>query len=168
MEFRKTVEKDIPAIMDIIQQAQSYFKANGINQWQNNYPNPEVIREDMGCGYSYVLVHDNRIVATVAISFDGEPTYDNIYEGKWLSHLPYVVIHRMAVDNQYKGLGLSAEIMKRIEEMCKEQNVMSIKVDTHKENRSMGNALRKNGFAYCGIIHLKNGSERIAFEKVLV
>lgn len=39
MKFRKAAEKDINAIMNIINQAQNYFKEQGIDQWQNGYPN---------------------------------------------------------------------------------------------------------------------------------
>ena len=39
MEFRKSIKSDVSRIMEIIRQAQEYFKLQGINQWQNNYPN---------------------------------------------------------------------------------------------------------------------------------
>lgn len=72
MEFRKAVETDIDDIMNIIKQAQAYFKEQGIDQWQNNYPNPETIRNDIANKHSYILLKDNNIVATAAVSFDGE------------------------------------------------------------------------------------------------
>lgn len=43
MELRKSSRSDIESIMKIIHQAQNYFKENGIDQWQNNYPNEETI-----------------------------------------------------------------------------------------------------------------------------
>lgn len=47
MEFRRSEVKDIHKIMMIIKQAQNYFKENNIDQWQNNYPNEEVINDDI-------------------------------------------------------------------------------------------------------------------------
>ena len=47
MEFRKSVKSDIPKIMNIIKQAQSYFKNQNIDQWQNGYPNENVINNDI-------------------------------------------------------------------------------------------------------------------------
>ena len=44
MEFRGAVFSDINKIMIIIKQAQEYLKQEGIDQWQNNYPNPEIIK----------------------------------------------------------------------------------------------------------------------------
>ena len=38
MNIRKSKESDINEIMRLIHQAQKYFKNNGIDQWQDNYP----------------------------------------------------------------------------------------------------------------------------------
>jgi len=167
MEFRKAVETDVNNIMNIIKQAQAYLKEQGINQWQDNYPNVETISNDIADKNSYVLLKDNNIVATAAVSFDGEKTYDSIYEGEWISNNEYAVIHRIAVDSNYKGLGLSSQIIKNVEQVCLNKGVNSIKVDTHEENISMQKLLKKNKFDYCGIIYLEDRSKRIAFEKIL-
>ena len=168
MKFRKSVKTDISNIMSIISQAQDYFKEHGINQWQDNYPNSEIINNDIDNNYSYVLLNEDNIIATAAVSFDGEKTYDSIYEGQWISNNEYAVIHRIAVDNNFKGMGLSTQIIKNVQELCLEKGVYSIKVDTHKENLSMQRMLNKNKFQYCGIIYLEDGSKRIAFEKTLL
>lgn len=90
MDFRKAQESDIDRIMEIISEAQSYFKQNGIDQWQNNYPNHSTIKNDVVNQNSYVLRKDRKVVATATIIFDGEPTYKKIYNGKWLtSHSNY-------------------------------------------------------------------------------
>ena len=167
MKFRKSVQTDIDNIMKIIEQAQNYFKDQGINQWQDGYPDLNIINCDVINRNSYVLEKDGYIVATVMVSFEGEKTYDLIYEGKWISDKEYATIHRVAVNNDYKGLGLSSQIIKYIEELCLQKNVYSIKVDTHEQNVSMQKALKKNEFQYCGVIYLEVKSKRIAFEKVL-
>ena len=166
MEFRNATVLDIYGIMKIIEQAQAYFKENGVNQWQNNYPNIETIKNDIEKGYGYVLEDNGKIVGTVAVSFDGEKTYDAIYEGEWLSGGEYAVIHRMAVDNAYKGRELSSVIIKCIENICLDKGVHSIKIDTHSENISMQRVIEKNNFKYCGIIYVEDKSARLAFEKI--
>lgn len=167
MEFRRAVEEDINNIMNIIKQAQAYFKEKGINQWQDNYPNNKTISSDIAEKNSYVLIKDNNIVATAAVSFDGEKTYESIYEGEWISNNEYAVIHRIAVDNTYKGSGMSSQIIKNVEQLCLNKGIYSIKVDTHEENISMQKLLKKNKFQYCGMIYLEDRSKRIAFEKIL-
>lgn len=167
MEFRKASYSDINSIMRIISEAQAYFKENGINQWQNNYPNVEVIRNDIDNKNSYVLLEDGKIAGTAAVSFAGEKSYEAIYSGEWISDNEYAVIHRIAVDSGCKGKGLASVFIKYIEKMCLEREVHSIRVDTHRENLSMQKLLHKNGFRYCGIIYLADNSERIAYEKLI-
>ena len=165
MEFRKSTKSDITKIMDIVKQAQAYFKEQNIDQWQNNYPNEEVINNDIENGESYVMLENGNIIATTVISFTKETSYENILDGKWITNGDYGVIHRIAVDNTHKGKGLSHKIIKYAEEVCKQNNIHSIKVDTHEDNILMQSLLKKNGFEYCGIVYLEDGGKRVAFEK---
>lgn len=166
MECRKANENDVSNILHIIHQAKAYFKNNRIDQWQNGYPNMEIVQRDIQCGYAYILTTGNRVVGTIAISFDGEKTYRRIRDGAWITDGPYAVIHRIAIDDRFKGAGFASVFIHYFEKMCVEKGIHSIRVDTHKENLSMQRLLQKNGFQYCGIINLEDGNERNAYEKV--
>ena len=167
MELRKSTQEDIVKIMTIINEAQKQLKDQGVDQWQNNYPNLDTINDDIRNNTSYVLMENEEIVATVVISFDGEKTYDNIYDGKWITNNEYAVIHRLAVKDSYKGKGIASKVINCVEERCLEKNIHSIKIDTHMDNKSMQRLLKKCGFEYCGIIYLEDGNKRIAFEKII-
>ena len=43
MILRQTKLEDISRVMEIINQAKCYFKENGIDQWQDGYPNEETV-----------------------------------------------------------------------------------------------------------------------------
>lgn len=167
MEFRKSEAKDVKGIMKIIDKAKDYLKSKGINQWQNGYPNESTIIEDIDNENSYVLTLNNEIIGTTALFFEIEKTYNNIYDGKWKTLSDYTVIHRIAIDENLKGKNIGEEIIKEIEKITLKRNIHSIKVDTHRNNKSMRNFLKKNGFEYCGIIYIEDGSERLAFEKTI-
>lgn len=168
MHFRLSLESDIPSIMIIIHQAQAYLKQAGIDQWQNHYPNEASILNDIQQGESYVVIYDHKIVGTFALSFRNESTYDTIYDGKWLSTQAYAVIHRIAVDNHFKGYGVSTKIINEVSTWCINNNIFSIKIDTHPDNHVMRNVLEKNGFINCGTIYLRDGNRRVAYEKLLM
>lgn len=167
MHFRETSIEDINDVMKIISSSQKYFKEQGINQWQDGYPNAEVIQNDIDNNHSYVLLSNNKIVGTTALSFDGESTYDKVYEGEWLTTGDFAVVHRIAVDSSLKGLGLGSHIIAEVEKICINRNIKSIKIDTHEDNKSMQKLLEKCGFKYCGIIYLPDNAKRLAFEKKL-
>lgn len=167
MKFRKSRKADIKEIVNIIEEAQNYFKENNIDQWQDGYPNKESIINDIESGDSYVLLKGGKIIATAYLSFDREKDYDIIYEGKWISNEDYAVVHRVAVSNNLKGNGVAGELFKYIEKICLENNINYVRIDTHRHNKSMQKFLSKNKFENCGVIYLKDKSERIAFEKIL-
>lgn len=166
MTFRKTKADDIPQIMKIVRLAQSYLKEQKVDQWQDGYPKEGTFEEDIKNGVSYVYEKEGRVIGTLALIFEKEPTYEVIYDGAWETEdIPYATIHRIAVQEEYKGNGIAGEMLAEAEKICKGQKVHSIRIDTHKENRSMQNWLKKNGFEYCGWIYLMSGAKRLAFEK---
>jgi hypothetical protein len=42
----------------------------------------------------------------------------------------------------------------------------NIRIDTHRDNHIMQHNIAKHGFAYCGIIYLANGDERLAYQRL--
>ena len=119
MIFRRTTIEDIPAIVEIICQAQEYLKNQGINQWQNGYPNKNSLIKDIQNGYSYVMEVDEVVIGTMAIVFTGEPTYEHIYEGNWKTEdTSYVTLHRVAVHNDWKGQGIAGSMIQEVIKMC--------------------------------------------------
>ncbi|MFU7517158.1 GNAT family N-acetyltransferase [Clostridium sp. HCS.1] len=167
MILRNSTKEDLNNIMDIINEGKEFLKNNNVDQWQNGYPNEEALLNDISRSESYVLEYNRKIIGTLALSFNGEKTYDKIYEGKWLSENKYAVIHRIAVAKVEGIKNIGTELLKRSEDICRAREINNIKIDTHEDNLSMQKLLQKNNYRYCGIIYLVDGSKRIAFEKEL-
>ncbi|HFE9682633.1 TPA: GNAT family N-acetyltransferase [Clostridium perfringens] len=167
MEFRQAKISDLDQIVEIIELSKKYLKKTKVDQWQDGYPEKEDLRRDIESGSSYVLTNKDEIVATTVISLDGESTYNSIFNGEWITNEDYIVMHRVAVHDKYKGKGIFKELIKEAESLALNKGISSIKIDTHRDNISMQRAVVKNDFKKCGIIYLEDGSERIAFEKVL-
>ncbi len=164
MELEKATENNLSEILEIISEAQDYFRSQGIEQWQNGYPNAAVIQDDIRQSFGYVLREENHIVAYASLSLRKEAAYEHILNGTWRGE-PYAVIHRLAVGNRYKGQGAAAFLLEQAEEICREKNLHWIRVDTHRDNHSMQKFLLKNGFSFCGTIYLSDGAPRIAFDR---
>lgn len=169
LKFRKAVFSDKEKIVEIYEQAKKFIRTLNIDQWQNNYPNPQSVNEDIEKGISFVAVSGGEIVATVAFDFCEEPTYNVIHEGHWLSSAQYAVIHRMAVSDNFRGKAVAKFVLQKCEEMCSKEQVYTIKIDTHKGNLVMQRFLKKNEFVYCGKIYLNCEGEKLryAYQKLL-
>lgn len=164
--IRKGNTNDIPAIMEIIADAQSLLAGRGVDQWQDGYPTADIIAQDIARAESYVIEIDRSVAATAVISFAGEVTYNSI-DGAWLNDNSYVVVHRLAVRNSVLRSGLARQMMLYAEELALQRGVNNIRVDTHIDNKAMQSLLNNLGFVFCGEITLLSGAPRIAFQKVL-
>lgn len=160
MTIRHATTDDLPHIMHLLDCGRQTMRQNGNTFQWNGYPTENQILADIADGNSYLICHNNTPVATFAMIIGEEPTYQRIHNGKWLNDtLPYATIHRLAGTPQYRGLG----------KMCFDwvwQNIHNIRIDTHRRNAILRHLAETNGFSYCGIIHLANGDERMAFQKV--
>ena len=175
MQIRKTTVGDLDAVMAIIEEARRTIAALGIDQWQNGSPNRAMLEEDVTLGQGRcVAADDGRIVGTFALIFDGEPTYDRIYEGAWASEAwaengdcAYLAIHRVAIAVSDRGTGVSTAILDHAAETGRSLGKSALRIDTHRGNVVMRRMLEKHGFVHRGTIYLQNGDPRVAYEKLL-
>ena len=163
--FRKAELSEIAPIWEILQQAIQRRKEDGSNQWQDGYPNPEVIQKDIVKGEGFVLADGETIIGYSAVLINDEPAYEKI-EGNWLTNGDFVVLHRVAISEKYLGKGLAKMILKYIEEFAVSNNIYSIKADTNFDNIAMMKIFESSGYTYCGEVYFR-GSPRKAYEKVL-
>lgn len=164
-KFEKARMDQVDAIWKILSDAILRRKADGSNQWQDGYPNVNVVQSDIEHGLGYVVTSDECVVAYCALIFNNEPAYADI-EGAWLSDGEFLVLHRVAVAQDYLGKGSTKYILKAIEAVAMEHQVFSIRADTNFDNAAMLALFEKNGYAYRGEVYFR-GSPRKAYEKVL-
>lgn len=159
MEIRNTQLADIPALLAIYDSARGFMRRQGnMNQWTMGYPGPDIIEEDIQRGVNYVCLIYGKIAGVFSLIGGEDPTYVHIDNGQWLNNKPYWTIHRLASGSRQYGVGA----------YCLDWSVQkygNIKIDTHRDNKPMQALLNKTGFIYCGIIHLPDGSERLAYQK---
>lgn len=160
MKIRHSTMQDLPVILNLRDQAREIMRSYGnIYQWPEGYPREEMFSKDIEQGYSYIMVDDTGvIIGTFALIPGPDITYNVIYNGQWLNEEPYHVIHRIASTPDSHG------VLDTVLDYC-EAIDPNIRIDTHEANIIMRKGLEKHGYQYCGIIHLLNGDERMAFQK---
>ena len=159
--FRGAVRGDLPQILQIYAHAREAMAASGNpTQWGDNFPPQELLEEDIDSNRLFVYVVNGQLLGVFAFILGVDPTYQVIEDGAWLNDaLPYGTIHRLASSGKSKGVA-SAVI-----EWCLE-HCQSLRADTHADNQIMQHLLEKNGFTRCGIIHVADGTPRIAYQKL--
>lgn len=167
MTIRYAEKKDLDRIMQILADARESIGRLGIDQWQYGYPTRESVKEDISLKRGYVVLDGEEVCATFALMIHGEPTYKKIYCGAWIGDGEYLAIHKIAIDSSHRGTGVAGEIVEYIMNYARELGYASVRVDTHHGNVPMRKMLEKNGFEYCGTIHLLDGQPRVAYEKLV-
>ena len=163
--FREAVIDDLPEIWNIIQQAIQRRKEEGSNQWQDGYPNPEVITHDIEHKQGYVLTEGETVIGYTAVLINDEPEYERL-EGEWITNDDFVVFHRVAISENHLGKGYAKKMMTSIEAYALDKKIYSIKADTNHDNEPMKRIFETLGYQFCGRVYFR-GSPRNAFVKVL-
>lgn len=150
---------DMDRLLEIYDIAKQFMRKTGnMNQWNSSYPDRELLTKDIQNHHLYVMEEDHQVHSVFAFIIGEDETYQ-VIEGAWLDESPYGTIHRIASD------GVIHHVFKKAVEYCS-QKCAHIRIDTHEDNQVMQKAILRNGFKRTGIIHIKDGSPRIAFEKV--
>lgn len=158
LKIRNAVKEDVPRIMEIYCYAQEFMiKCGNPTQWGHSYPTRELIDCDI-LNQACKVVYDETGIHGVVALYEGiDPTYVHIEDGSWLNNDPYITIHRIASDGRVHG------VFKTVADYCKNM-IDNVKLDTHANNLIMQSLIAKNGFTRCGIIHVDDGSPRIAYQ----
>lgn len=156
---RAATVQDLPSVMAIYDTARRYMRANGnAVQWVNGYPSEPLLRQDIRDGVLYVMEDGDGVYAVFAFIIGDDPTYGHI-EGAWRDGSPYGTIHRLGSDSTHRGV--FAETAAWAVRQCPH-----LRADTHADNLTMRHCMEKAGFVYCGVIHVADGTPRVAYEKV--
>jgi GNAT superfamily N-acetyltransferase len=168
MKVIHTQPHHIPQVLNLYKEASLFLHAQGIDQWQNQYPNENSLKEDMAKEGSYVLVDDNDVVlGTMACLFEDDPYYFIIEEGSWSFDSPYGVVHRLCVNSSVKHQGIASQLLKAALTMCKTHRMNGCRIDTHPKNILMQGLITKHGFRMCGKVYVANHALRLGYERRL-
>ena len=65
-----------------------------------------------------------------------------------------------------KGKNVASLFIEKAKEIGREKDIFNIRIDTHEKNVSMRRMVEKNGFKKTGIIYVKDGSPRYAYQLI--
>ena len=173
-EPRRAEERDIDRLLEILGEAKAYLRECGVNQWQEGYPNREALLEDIAAGRGWVFecMDTGELAGYECVSMQPEVCYRDI-DGRWLTEgESYAVVHRSMAAAKYRGTRLASEMLSFAAELAAGMGKISVRVDTHRDNKAMNRLCEKLGYTYCGVVDLRKvdpaeDSFRNAYEKPL-
>lgn len=167
MKIRRANIADLNNIIVMYNSCVAGMIKNGIDQWDNSYPNKEIILQDLECETYYVVEKNNNIIGGFNIDQNQDPTYLAM---NWKDNTnSFLVVHRLGIKQEYWGNGIGKKLMLFAEKVVKTRNLSSIRLDTYSGNQKAMVFYKKLGYTELGTIHLKpNKNKYHCFEKVIV
>ena len=139
---------------------------DGIDQWDESYPNSEIIASDLEAETYYVLEIKGEIKGGINIDQNQDKTYLGI---NWEDTSDsFLVVHRLGVKEDFWNKKIGKDLMLFTEKLVKEKGLKSIRLDTYSGNPKAMGFYRRLGYSKLGAIDLKpNKNKYYCFEKII-
>lgn len=163
--MRKAAKEDIKDIMQIIKETIEEMRSYSNTQWDENYPKEEDFTSDIEKGELFVVDRDGKLAGFVCINKIEPAEYGGL---SWSFNGAAMVVHRMAVNPNYRRSGVGTELMKFADDFALKNNIKHLKIDTYSINAKMNDLIVKCNYNFVGEIYLL-GREKpfFCYEKIL-
>ena len=153
--------------MTMLRRVIPLMQAEGIAQWDDEYPTEAIFARDIEAGELWVAEAEGGALAgVVAVTTDQYPEYALV--GLDLSE-PAIVAHRLAVDPGFRGAGIAAALMQQAEIVARARGIPILRVDTSAQNTAAQRLTVKLGYTFAGEANLgfRGGMRIFCYEKRL-
>jgi GNAT superfamily N-acetyltransferase len=164
--IRRATLFEVPELMLLVRRVVPLMRAAGNLQWDEHYPNSEVFLRDIQLRQLWVADVEGIIAGVAAITTDQSPEYADV---GWDITEPAIVVHRLAVDPDFRGFGIATLLMEEAEALAYEQGIHVLRVDTNTLNEAPQRLFPKLGYTLAGEIGLgfRPGLRFFCYEKRL-
>ena len=155
--IRLAKASEIQKIITITRACAEHMQAQGIYQWNEQYPSESAFETDQERGELYVLIQTESVVGCITISSFMDAEYEPI---TWLTPTDNQrYIHRLAVHPMAQHQGNARRLMDFAEAKAKEEDATSVRLDTFSKNLRNQRFYESRGYHRLGEIYFPKQSE---------
>ena len=155
--------EELDILHGILKDATRRMDEQGIPQWDEIYPNKEMLAEDIEKQQLHVIETEGRVAGLIAINEDQPPEYSSIswkYPGRAL------VVKRLTISPSRQRRGLASRLMDFAEETAAAARYDCIRLDAFALNPVSCSLYEKRGYRKAGTVHFRKG-EFHCYEKAV-
>ena len=155
MEFRTATIDDLDALVALYGAATQDMLRQGIDQWDEYYPDREILTEDVESGDMTLGLLDGEPACAWVVNREYEPEY---VSGAW-EHTggDFCVLHRLCVNPELQGRGLAQQAMARMEKNARDQGFDSVRLDVFSQNLHAQRLYERLGYRRTGEVRFRKG-----------
>jgi GNAT superfamily N-acetyltransferase len=156
--------EDINVIDKMFKKAIENMIKNNILQWDEIYPNRNILENDIIKKQMYKIIFDNNIISTFVLTKEYDKEYSNC---KWkYNGNNFMILHRLCVNIEYQNNGFGTKTILYAEEYLKNNGTESIRLDAFSKNPLALELYNKLGYKRVGEANWRKGLFYL-FEKML-
>lgn len=153
--FRPARDEDLPRIIRLFAGAVKRMRKNGIDQWDELYPDAGTLSADVAKREMYILEANGAVAAAVVLNGDQPPEYAGV---PWKCGLkPVAVVHRLCVGAEHQGRGLSSIVLRASEDRLKSQGYRCVRLDAFPQNPPAMRLYPSAGYRLAGRVTFRKG-----------
>lgn len=154
--------EELEAILELTRACGRHMRENGIDQWDENYPDLNSLKRDIETNTLFAFRENDAIVGIVVLNESQDPEYGEI---NWSTRQSdrNIVVHRLAVSPDHQGKGIARKIMDFAEEWAKENDYDAIRLDTFSQNPRNQRFYKNRGYTELGSVYLSYKKEHPYF-----
>jgi len=163
---RDAHEDDLPRVTQLLRVCVESMRANGIDQWDDVYPDEATLRADVRNGTLFVAAAlEHPIAGAFVLDERQEPEYAAV---PWtIVGKPVAVVHRLMVHPSVQRRGIARALMGFAEHRARDLGYGAIRLDAFTGNAPSLGLYEALGYRDVGGVRLRKGLFR-CFEKALV
>lgn len=155
LQFRQAKKEDIDEIFSVYRNAVKEMERNNIFQWDEIYPNREILYNDIIKEQMYMGIINDDIASVYVINRECDKEYA---DGKWqYPNSNYCIIHRLCVNPKFQNQKVGTNTMQYIESQVKGFGFDSIRLDCFTLNPYACKMYQKLGYATVGYANWRKG-----------
>lgn len=164
-EIRLATKDDLDAVWEMFRGAVRRMREDGIDQWDEIYPDLDTLREDVEKREMLLLTESGEPVAAAVVNEDQPKEYEEV---PWTvcEKTPAAVIHRLCVSALARGRGLGRKTLFAAEQTARERGYRYIRLDTFTKNMPAKKLYESGGYRIAGSVTFRKG-QFYCFEKLL-
>lgn len=146
--------REIDEIIALTKACGLHMRKNGIDQWDENYPDRASIENDLTTKTLFAYREGKEILGIVVLNQNQDEEYTEINWSTADSDRN-IVVHRLAVHPNHQGKGIARKIMDFAEQFAKDMEYDAIRLDTFSQNPRNQKFYTNRGYTDLGPVYLK-------------
>ncbi|MFT6982248.1 MAG: GNAT superfamily N-acetyltransferase [Crocinitomicaceae bacterium] len=145
---------ELDAILKLTRACGKHMRDNGIDQWDENYPDRTSLLNDLTTETLFAYRENGIVLGIVVLNESQDEEYGEIH---WSTSGTdrNIVVHRLAVHPDQQGKGIARKIMDFAEVYAKDQGYNAIRLDTFSQNPRNQKFYTNRGYTDLGPVYLK-------------